>query len=92
MIKRQISLKTLSQNLFLADYFDDLESERFVEGVLYCFANLKFCYYAKRRKSTESVLGLSMNAHSLLEQHYEEFLNELAKHVDQEFLEQDEKN
>ena len=59
---------------------------------MYCFANLKFCYYAKEEKSTESLLGLSMNAHSLLEQHYEEFLNELAKHVDQEFMEQDEKN
>lgn len=46
----------------------------------------------KEEKSTESVLGLSMNAHSLLEQHYEEFLNELAKHVDREFMEQDEKN
>lgn len=46
----------------------------------------------KEEKSTESVLVLSMNAHSLLEQHYEEFLNELAKHVDQEFMEQDEKN
>ena len=32
MIKRQISLKTLSQNIFLADSFESLISDRFVEG------------------------------------------------------------
>lgn len=35
MIKRQISLKTLSQNIFLADSFESLISDRFVEGALY---------------------------------------------------------
>lgn len=53
MIKRQISLKTLSQNIFLADSFESLISDRFVEGALYVRCKKTIAYAEKKKNKIQ---------------------------------------
>ena len=63
MIKRQISLKTLSQNIFLADSFESLISDRFVEGALYVRCKKQLLMLKRKRtKFSEEMLAVCADA------------------------------
>lgn len=63
MIKRQISLKTLSQNIFLADSFESLISDRFVEGALYVRCKKQLLMLKRKRtKFSKEMLAVCADA------------------------------
>lgn len=63
MIKRQISLKTLSQNIFLADSFGSLISDRFVEGALYVRCKKQLLMLKRERtKFSKEMLAVCADA------------------------------